>query len=164
MPSPDRRAARFLVAATLALGLLAPSLASAATCAPDQLDLRDPDTSLRFHVEVMHTEADREKGLMFRETLPKFSGMLFAYETPQPVAFWMKNTLIPLDMLFFDAHGRLERIKSQAQPHDETPVFGGNDIQYVLEINGGLAATLGIEPGAEIRNPAITGAAWSCDG
>ena len=56
------------------------------------------------------------------------------------------------------------RIKSEAQPLDETPVIGGNDIQYVLEINGGLAATLGIEPGAEIRNPAVKGAAWSCAG
>ena len=64
----------------------------------------------------------------------------------------------------FDGQGRLERIKANARPHDETPVFGGNDIRYVLEINGGLAETLGIEPGAEIRHPAIVGAAWSCDG
>lgn len=163
MPSADRPACRPLVVAAALLGLLIPTVAGAAECAPDQLDLRDPDTSLRFHVEVMDTEAGREKGLMFRDSLPKFSGMLFVYETPQPVAFWMKNTLIPLDMLFFDSHGRLERIKAQAQPHDETPVFGGNDIRYVLEINGGLAATLGIEPGAEIRNPAIADAAWPCD-
>lgn len=170
MGSPDTASPslRFLpasafFAAALLLALSGPA-ARAAECAPDQLDLRDPDTSLRFHVEVMDTPADREKGLMFRESMPKFSGMLFVYETPQPVAFWMKNTLIPLDMLFFDSQGRLERIKSQAQPHDETPVFGGTDIQYVLEINGGLAETLGIEPGAEIRNPAIAGAAWSCGG
>lgn len=151
-----------LAAAAVAAGLLASPL-RAADCAPDQADLRDGGSSLRFHVEVMDSEAEREKGLMFRESLPKFSGMLFVYETAQPVAFWMKNTLIPLDMLFFDAAGRLERIKANAQPHDETPVFGGNDIQYVLEINGGLAAELGIEPGAEIRNPAIAGAAWSCN-
>ncbi|MFT3974680.1 MAG: DUF192 domain-containing protein [Amaricoccus sp.] len=153
------RLAGLLVAAILAAGPV-----RAADCAADQLDLRDADAALRFHVEVMATEDAREKGLMFRESLPKFSGMLFVYETPQPVAFWMKNTLIPLDMLFFDAAGRLERIAANARPHDETPIFGGNDIQYVLEINGGLAAELGVEPGAEIRNPALHGAAWSCDG
>ena len=105
---------------------------------------------------------ERAQGLMNRESLPRFSGMLFVYERPQPVAFWMKNTLIPLDMLFFDAEGRLTRIKSQARPLDETPVAGGDSVQYVLEINGGLAETLGIELGAELRHPAVTGAAWSC--
>ncbi len=142
----------------------APLAAVAADCAPDQVDLRDSDTTLRFHVEVMDTPAEREQGLMFRKSLPKFSGMLFVYETPQPVAFWMKNTLIPLDMLFFDGTGKLTRIKSQAQPLDETPVVGGNAIRYVLEINGGLAQSLGIDLGAEMRNPAIEGAAWPCDG
>ena len=89
---------------------------------------------------------ERAQGLMFRESLPKFSGMLFVYETPQPVAFWMKNTLIPLDMLFFDAQGRLMRIQSQARPLDETPVVGGDNVRYVLEINGGLAEQLGHRP------------------
>ena len=99
---------------------------------------------------------------MHRESLPRFSGMLFVYDRPQPVAFWMQNTLIPLDMLFFDAAGRLTRIQSRAQPLDETPVVGGDAVQYVLEINGGLAAELGIDLGAELRHPALTGAAWSC--
>lgn len=157
------RPAALVLAALLAAGVGA-GATRAAECAPDQVDLRGEGTSLRFHVEVMDTEDEREKGLMFRESLPKFGGMLFVYETAQPVAFWMKNTLIPLDMLFFDGAGRLERIKSNAQPHDETPVFGGNDIRYVLEINGGLAEELGIEPGDEMRNPAIDGAAWPCDG
>jgi uncharacterized membrane protein (UPF0127 family)/cold shock CspA family protein len=155
---PARRVAALAVAAVLAAGA-----GHAADCAPDQVDLRADGSALRFHVEVMDTAAGREKGLMFRESLPKFSGMLFVYEEPQPVAFWMRNTLIPLDILFFDAAGRLERIAANARPHDETPLFGGNDIQYVLEINGGLAAELGIAPGAEIRNPAIAGGAWSCD-
>jgi uncharacterized membrane protein (UPF0127 family) len=148
----------------LALTLALAGAAQAADCAPDVVDLRDGGNSLRFHVEVMDTEQGREKGLMFRESMPKFSGMLFVYDRPQPVAFWMKNTLIPLDMLFFDGEGKLVRVKSEAQPHDETPVVGGDAIQYVLEINGGLSETLGIAPGAEIRNPAVKGAAWSCAG
>ena len=112
----------------------------------------------------MDDAAERSRGLMFRESLPKFEGMLFVYETPQPVAFWMRNTLIPLDMLFFDGGGRLVRIKENAAPHDETPVVGGEAIRYVLEINGGLAAELGIDPGAEIRAPALdqAAAAWPC--
>ena len=143
---------------------LAPAAALAADCAPDRVDLRDADTALRFQVEVMDSAEERAQGLMFRESLPRFSGMLFVYDRPQPVAFWMKNTLIPLDMLFFDAAGRLVRVKSEAQPHDETPVVGGDAIQYVLEINGGLAAELGIDLGAELRHPAVTGAAWGCTG
>ncbi len=148
-----------MLAAALAAGPV-----RAAECAPDVADLRDADGTVRFTVEVVDTEAGREKGLMFRDSLPKFSGMLFVYDTPQTVAFWMRNTLIPLDMLFFDGAGRLERIKHAAAPHDETPVFGGNDIAYVLEINGGLAAELGIDPGAELRHPAIRNPAWPCDG
>ena len=145
-----------------ALALAAAPLAAAADCAPDQVDIRDPDATLRFHVEVVDTAEERAEGLMHRESLPRFSGMLFVYDRPQPVAFWMKNTLIPLDMLFFDAAGRLTRIASQARPLDETPVVGGDAVQYVLEINGGLATELGIDLGAELRHPAVTGAAWGC--
>jgi uncharacterized membrane protein (UPF0127 family) len=101
---------------------------------------------------------------MFRESLPQFSGMLFVYETAQPVAFWMRNTLIPLDMLFFDPAGRLTGIHANARPLDETPIPGGGNVRFVLEINGGLAEELGVEPGAELRHPAIdqAQAAWPC--
>ncbi|HRO11312.1 DUF192 domain-containing protein [Amaricoccus sp.] len=136
----------------------------AAECAADRVDIRDADSVLRFQVEVVDTAEERAQGLMNRESLPRFSGMLFVYETPQPVAFWMRNTLIPLDMLFFDAEGRLTRIAREARPLDETPIVGGEAIQYVLEINGGLAEQLGIDLGAELRHPAVTGGVWSCAG
>jgi uncharacterized protein len=153
---------RLLVAAALAVAM-APA-ARAQDCAPGVADLRDDGTTLRFSVEVADTAEERAQGLMFRESMPKFAGMLFVYETPQPVAFWMRNTLIPLDMLFFDDAGRLVRVKSNARPLDETPIPGGDGIRYVLEINGGVAEQLGIGPGAEIRHPAIANAAWSCEG
>jgi uncharacterized membrane protein (UPF0127 family) len=147
----------------LALLLALPASAEEA-CAPATLDLRDPDGTLRFQVEVVDDEAERSRGLMFRESLPRFGAMLFVYETPQPVAFWMRNTLIPLDMLFFDGAGRLARIHHDAVPGDETPIPGGDDIRYVLEINGGMAEALDIDLGAEIRHPALdqTAAAWRC--
>ncbi len=149
--------------AALAL-LFLPTIAAADSCVPGTLDLKDADSTLRFTVEVADDEAERAQGLMFRKAMPKFSGMIFVYDTPQPVAFWMRNTLIPLDMLFFDGSGRLEAIKTNATPHDETPIPGGNDIRYVLEINGGLSRELGIEPGAVIRTPSLdqSTAAWPC--
>jgi uncharacterized membrane protein (UPF0127 family) len=151
--------------AALALASATALAARADDCAPGFVDLRDADTTLRFTVEVADSAEERSQGLMFRERMPKFSGMLFVYETPQPVAFWMKNTLIPLDILFFDDAGRLVRVKSDARPHDETPIIGGESIRYVLEINGGLAEQLGIEPGAELRHPAVTEgtAVWPCE-
>ena len=157
------RVASLLVA--LALLALPAVAAGAEACAPGVLDLRDSDTTLRFSVEVADDAAERAQGLMFRESMAKFSGMLFLYDSPQPVAFWMRNTLIPLDMLFFDASGRLERIRTNATPHDETPIPGGDDIRYVLEINGGLSRDFGIDPGAVIRHPGLdqAAAAWPCD-
>jgi uncharacterized membrane protein (UPF0127 family) len=138
--------------------------AVAEECAPGVLDLRDPDSTLRFEVEVVDSDEGRARGLMFRESLPRFGGMLFVYPQPGPVAFWMRNTLIPLDMLFFDKTGRLETIHENAVPLDETPIPGGNDILYVLEVNGGTVASLGIDLGAELRHPAVDPelAAWPC--
>lgn len=144
------------------LGFVTPAVAQ--NCALDALDLRDGDSVLRFQVEVMDSEEERAQGLMFVEKLPRFSGMLFVYDSPGPVAFWMRNTLIPLDMLFFDETGTLVSIRENAVPLDETPIFGGDNIQYVLEINGGLAQTLGIDADAEFRHPAVGAdlAVWSC--
>ena len=151
-------------AALAAISLLVAAQASADGCAPATVDLRDPDSTARFEVEVMDTAEGRATGLMRRELLGRFAGMLFVYDEAQPVAFWMENTLIPLDMLFFDETGSLRRIHENAVPLDRTPIPGGDDIQFVLEINGGLARTLGIEEGAELRHPAIDQdlAAWPC--
>lgn len=149
-----------LAAVCLALGL---GPAAAAACREDQLDLRWPEGQARFTVEVADDEAERARGLMFREAMASSAGMLFVYPTPREASFWMKNTLIPLDMIFADAGGRVISVHANAMPGDETPIRGGAGVKYVLEINGGLAGRLGIVPGAEMRHPAIAEPVWSCD-
>lgn len=157
--------------AALAAALAAPvllCLAAAApaapVCATDRVDLRWPGGKESFTVEVADDEAERAQGLMFRDSMNPASGMLFVYDSPRRVAFWMKNTLIPLDMVFADGKGVVTRVHSGAVPQDETPIDGGEGVQFVLEINGGLAARLGIVLGAELRYPLIRDrAAWSCD-
>jgi uncharacterized membrane protein (UPF0127 family) len=150
----------------LALGSLAPGLALAeAPCAADRLDLRWAGGGESFTVEVADDAAERSRGLMFRESLDPAAGMLFVYESPRRAQFWMKNTLIPLDMIFADASGTVTRVHSNAVPGDLTPIDGGEGVRFVLEINGGLAERLGIAPGAELRHPAIGATAvWPCGG
>jgi uncharacterized membrane protein (UPF0127 family) len=138
---------------------------AAAGCAPGTVEFRSPEGNLaRFSVEIAADAAARAQGLMFRETMPRSSGMLFVYDRPQRPSFWMKNTLIPLDMIFADQTGRVTRVHSGAVPGDLTPIDGGPDVRFVVEINGGLAARLGIAPGSALRHPAVpqAGAAWPC--
>lgn len=131
-------------------------------CAPDRLALRGEWGEARFSVSVADDEAERAQGLMHVEQMPTMAGMLFVYDFPREVAFWMKNTLIPLDMIFADDQGRVVHVHKMARPLDETPIPGGGEIRYVLEINGGLAGRLGIAPGDELQHPSIEHAAWSC--
>ena len=138
--------------------------AAYASCSDDRVDLRGDWGQARFTVEVADDVDERSRGLMFRERLAFSAGMLFAYDRPQRVSFWMRNTLIPLDMIFMDAEGRVTRIHENAVPLDETDIPGGDAVQFVLEINGGLATRLGIEVGSELRHPIIGAeAAWPCD-
>nr|WP_245873081.1 DUF192 domain-containing protein [Albidovulum inexpectatum] len=118
----------------------------------------------RFSVEIADDESERARGLMHRESLPRGAGMLFVYDRPGPVAFWMKNTLIPLDMIFVAPDGRVTAVHSMAKPLDLTPIPGPSDTVMVLEINGGLARALGLGPGAVMRHPRLDQdkALWPC--
>lgn len=149
-------------AVCLALVLLPGS--ALADCAVGRAELRGPFGSAGFSVEIADDAGERAQGLMHRESLPAGAGMLFVYEHPQPVSFWMENTLIPLDMVFLDAAGRVVKVHENAVPLDRTPIPGGEDVLAVLEINGGLARAIGIAPGAELRHPAMPqdAAAWPC--
>lgn len=136
-----------------------------AACAPGVVELKGPRGVSRFTVEVADTDATRSRGLMFRERMPSSAGMLFVYDRPSRAVFWMKNTLIPLDMIFADPTGVVRHVHENAIPHDETGIDGGGNILTVLEINGGLARRLGIGPGTVMRHAAFAAgpAAWPCD-
>jgi len=104
----------------------------------------------RFQVEIAATRAEQQRGLMFRKALAPDRGMLFTYKRPQPAAYWMKNTLIPLDIIYIQPDGRILSIVRNARPHDETPLPSGGLVLGVLEVAGGRAAQLGVLPGDRV--------------
>jgi len=152
---------------TLAAALVwaASAISALANCDPDSLHLRGDWGTARFTTEIAITSAELSKGLMNRPSMPMLAGMLFVYKKEGPVHFWMRNTLIPLDMLFLTSDGVVQKIHENAVPLDETLIPGGNNVRYVFEINGGMAKRLGISIGTELRHPSIdqTLAAWPCE-
>jgi uncharacterized membrane protein (UPF0127 family) len=106
-----------------------------------------------FSVEVVDTEAAREKGLMFRKKLPEGQGMLFDFQSEQPVTFWMQNTYIPLDMIFIRGNGRILSIAENTEPLSTRMIPSGGPVRGVLEVIGGTARKLGIAPGDRVAFP-----------
>jgi uncharacterized protein len=107
----------------------------------------------KFTVEVATTPAQQEQGLMFRQHLAPDAGMIFDFGTPQTTSFWMKNTWIPLDMLFVAATGRIINIHERAVPRSLEPIASAGPVRAVIELNGGTAARLGIKPGDHVVFP-----------
>ena len=103
-----------------------------------------------FNVELALTDDQRARGLMFRKELPDAQGMLFDFKVEQEVGFWMKNTYIPLDMIFIRADGTIRRIAANTEPLSERLVPSEGPIRFVLEVAGGSAKKLGIEPGDKV--------------
>ena len=108
-----------------------------------------------FNIEVARTPDQHRQGLMFRQKLAPDAGMLFIYESEQPVSMWMSNTLIPLDMLFLDEYGRIFDIHERAVPLSTDIIAAKGPARYVVELNGGTAARRGIKPGDQARSPYI---------
>ena len=106
-----------------------------------------------FTVEMAATPGLRAKGLMFRREMAPDHGMLFDFDRPRPVSMWMRNTLIPLDMLFISADGEIRNIIARTEPHSETPRRSEGPVLGVLELNGGITALLGIVPGDKVVHP-----------
>jgi hypothetical protein len=131
-----------------AAGLAAPALADAL----ESLTIGTQTGEHAFSVEIAATPATRERGLMYRRFMPVDRGMLFEFERDEPVAFWMKNTDIPLDMIFIARNGRVTRIAERAEPFSETPIPSGGPCAAVLELNGGVAAQIGLRAGDMVRH------------
>lgn len=104
-------------------------------------------------VEVAATHEEQERGLMFRESMAKDSGMLFPYDPPQAVAFWMHNTVLPLDIIYIGTDRRVIRVAADAVPYSDEPIPSGGAVSAVLELNAGRAGQLGIAPGTLVDWP-----------
>lgn len=118
-----------------------------------------------FSVEIADTPAARAEGLMWRRSLAPGTGMLFIYDSPELVSFWMRNTYVPLDMIFVGADGQVQHVHANARPLDETPIPGGPEpVLMVVEVNAGVAAQSGITPGAVMAHPRLpqSEALWPC--
>jgi uncharacterized membrane protein (UPF0127 family) len=145
--------------ATLALALLlgvvfsAPSQAATAPLPQSSLVIETASGPKTFAVEVAENDETRERGMMFRTAIAPDRGMLFYFQTPQVVSFWMKNTLIPLDMIFIRKDGVIANIRADAKPGDLTPLWSDGPILGVLEVAGGLSAKLGLKAGDKVRHP-----------
>ena len=105
-----------------------------------------------FRVEIAADHASQEKGLMFRKEMAPDAGMLFEFPRPEMQAFWMKNTILPLDIIFIRANGTISSIAPNAVPYSTTTILSIEPVRAVLELNGGRAAQLDIEPDAVVHH------------
>lgn len=154
-----RRFARTICLALLAGLAAAPLLhgpaavaQEAGQAATEPLTIVSKNGPHRFAVEVMRNDADRSRGLMFRRAMPADHGMLFDFERPQPVAMWMKNTYLPLDMVFIRADGTVARVAADTEPLSTKIIPSGEPVLGVLELNAGVAAKLGIRAGDRVQH------------
>ena len=141
--------------------LLGPLLLAAGAACGQGADIKFERSSLvivsgsreiKFDIELALNDAERSRGLMFREKLGPYEGMLFDFYQEQPVSFWMKNTLIPLDMVFIAADGTVRHVHANAVPLSTDAIPSVQPVRCVLEINGGLAKLLGIKPGDTVKH------------
>jgi hypothetical protein len=128
------------------------------SCDENTVTLIVPDGPVPFTVEIMRTPEEQARGLMFRTDLAPRAGMLFVYASPRPASFWMKNTMISLDMVFIDDAGVVLNIAERTVPYSLAPRSSDGPVRAVLEIVGGTAEALGLGPGSIAVHPAFTAA------
>lgn len=144
-----------LRAVRMGIFALATLLLAACSNAESRLVLHTAKGDFPFTVEIADDNAERAKGLMFRDSLAADAGMLFDYGTEQMAAFWMQNTLIPLDMIFIGADGVIKNIHVNARPLDTTSIPSKFPVRFVLEIPGGRSAEIGLAVGDTVEHSRI---------
>lgn len=132
--------------------------AEALVAATDRLEIVGAKGTSSFTVEFVDTDESRAKGLMFRKEMAEDHGMLFDFRREQPVWFWMKNTYLPLDMIFARADGVIVSIARDAVPLSEETISSGGSVRFVLEVVAGTAARLGVKPGDRLVHARIRSA------
>jgi uncharacterized membrane protein (UPF0127 family) len=149
-----RDLARLWAAAWIAFACLGlPGSGGAAAQSLDKLEIVTATGVHAFSVELASNDAERERGLMYRRFMPKDRGMLFDFKREEPVMFWMKNTYIPLDMIFISRAGVVVGVAANAEPLSERTIPSGGPCYGVLELNGGVAAGIGLKVGDKVRHP-----------
>jgi uncharacterized membrane protein (UPF0127 family) len=154
-PSAQRGFLRHLRVIVVGALLGAAGLATAASVAFEQspLTVDAADGQFEFLVELAVSPAQRSQGLMFRESLAEDRGMLFDFGRPQRATMWMRNTYVPLDMLFIDADGQITQIAANTQPLSDAVIASRDPVRAVLELRGGVSAKLGIKAGDRVIHP-----------
>ena len=148
---PLRKTLFGFIASLAVLLCLAPDVRAQSKLEP--LAIVTSKGKVTFSVEVMRTDEERARGLMNRAYLPADRGMLFDFKAPQIASMWMKNTLIPLDMVFIRKDGSIANIAENTEPHSLRTISSSEPVLGVLELNGGIAAKLGIAPGDKVEHP-----------
>lgn len=121
----------------------------------EELTLHTSTGDYRFNVDVVDTPESRAQGLMYVTELADDAGMLFDFKEERDVSFWMRNTFIPLDMIFVGADGLVRNVHVNARPHDVTSIPSDGPVQYVLEIPGGRSVEIGLQPGDRMEHDRI---------
>jgi uncharacterized membrane protein (UPF0127 family) len=138
-------------ATLLSLALILGLAAKAASLPVATISVDTPKGPAAFKVEMANDAAAQEKGLMFRKAMAANAGMLFDFHNTVMTTFWMKNTILPLDIIFIRSDGTISSIAGNAVPYSEAPIPSSEPVRAVLEINAGRAKALGIEPGDKVH-------------
>lgn len=148
------RAASIVTGLLVALSLFVAAAGARAEAALQRLEFVTDSGRHVFKVELADSPDERAKGLMFRRSMPEDQGMLFDFHTETPVMMWMKNTYIPLDMIFVSRKGIVTHVAADTTPLSEDVISGG-EAYAVIELNAGASRKMGLKPGDAVRHPAF---------